>query len=114
MPDPETPKAVVRQVNGLAGPIGTAAAGTEAATTVIAMPWWQISIVRVARVFLYTFSGVLTADGLGKVKLAGAGDLWHHLTQAALVASVPALFAFLHECIEVLTSFDVRYPQFRG
>jgi hypothetical protein len=113
MPD-DTSKVVVRQTNGKSGPIGTAAAGTDAATQVIAVPGWKIGLVRVARVYFQTVLGVLTADGIGVIQLSSTHDLWDHLLKAAIVGLAPSAIASLQEVLEVLSSFDVRYPQLRG
>lgn len=112
--DPQTTKVVVRQTDDMTGTIGTAGVGTSQPTQVIAMPGWKIALVRVGRVYVQTTLGVLTADGIGVIELSSTHDLYHHLTKALIVGLAPALIAALQETLEVLSSFDVRYPQLRG
>lgn len=114
MADDPIAKVVVRQTNGIAGPIGVAAAGTDAATTVIALPWWQISLVRVLRTYVHVVLGVLMADGIGVIQLTDTKDVWAHFSKALIVGLAPTGIAFLQEIAEVLSRFDVRYPQLRG
>lgn len=116
MPDPQTQpdKTIVRQTNGITGVLGTAGVGSSQATTVITMPAWQMVAVRVARMYVQTVLGVLTADGIGMIHLAGPGDLWGHLSNALFIGLAPSTIALLQNVLEFLTKVDVKYPQFRA
>lgn len=111
----EEQKTIVRAVEGTgSGTIGTAGVGTTGATTVIAVPVWQIVATRVGRLYVQTLLGILTADGFGVIQLAGPGDMLGHLQKAAFVALAPAILALLQETVEFLTKLDMTHPQLRG
>jgi hypothetical protein len=100
----EPMKTIARQTENAAG----------IATEVIAWPFWKMIAVRVARVYLQTFLGLLGADGMGAIELGPAGDAWSHLLSAALVALAPAAVSLLQNSLEFLTKIDVNAPGLRA
>lgn len=104
---------VVRATEGV-GLVGTAGVNTTQSVTVVAMPWWQMLMIRVLRVYLMTLAGLLPADGLGMIELSKAGSAWQHIGMAAYVATAPAFASLLWNAIEFLTNLDVSRPGWRA
>jgi hypothetical protein len=120
MPDPVIATVVTRRedqpapvISGLA----TTPAG-EPDVQVIAMPWWQIVLVRTARVYAQSLLGFLTAAGLGATGAVGVkmptGDFLHLFGACAGLALAPAVFTLIQNVVELLAKLDVTRPTLRA
>lgn len=105
---------VVRATTEAPGVVGTAGVDTTKPVTVVTMPWWKMLLVRVTRVYLQGFLGLLGADGAGMIELAKSGTAWDHIFAVAYVATAPAFISLLWNASEFLTNLDVNKPGLRA
>lgn len=94
--------------------IGVAGVDTPGAVTVVTLPWWQMLMVRVLRVYIQGFLGLLGADSVGMIELAKAGTAWQHIAAVAYVATAPAFISLLWNASEFLTNLDQTRPGIRA
>jgi hypothetical protein len=108
-------QAVVRQTNGVKE-IGTAGLDHKEISPVhiTSMPVWQLLMIRVVRIYLHAFLGLLTLDGLGVIKATGALEDWTVIGRAIVLALAPSFVALCHNALEYLTRLDVKNPQWRA
>jgi hypothetical protein len=112
--EPHVEATVVRRSNDAEKTIGIAGVWTNNPITVRTMPIVAMIGVRVLRVYIQTFLGLLGADGIGAIELARPGDAWGHLISLGLVSLAPATVSLLHNALEFLTSLDVKRPELRA
>lgn len=107
---------VVRAAQGTdAGRVGIAGIGTDAATTVISLPWWQLLAVRVGRAYLGFVFGLLGLDMTGQITLTSVDGLtWIVIGAALYKALIPTVLVLGWNVFEYLKKFDVTAPQWRG
>lgn len=84
--------------------------GSSHAVTVYTMSTLRILIIRVLRVYIQSFLGLLAVDGLGIAELAPAGEAWKQMLTVAGIALAPSVIALLQNLLEFLTKLDVRNP----
>ena len=111
----DTAKTVVRA--SMAQPnakiVGLAGAETDSPVLVKAMPIWLMLLVRVTRVYLQTFFGLLGADAVGIIDVT-VGEDWARLASVAVAALAPATVTLLQNSLEFLTKLDVTKPALRA
>lgn len=105
-----TQSVVVRKINGAPETVGVAGSGTPHAVVVYTMSTARILAVRILRVWLQSFLGLLTVDGLGLVDLAPPGEAFAQMWTVAGIALAPAAVALLQNLLEFLTKLDVKTP----
>lgn len=79
----------------------------RAIVQIVAMPWWQIIGVRVARVYLMTVVGLLGGGATGVISSID-------LKTAFLGAIGAAVISMLVNSIELLARLDQTNPQIRA
>ena len=89
------------------------------AVSVVLMPPWKIVLVRSARVYLMTLSGLLGAAGIGITKDVGvtmnAAVTMLQATGACVVlAFFPAFVSAVWNAYELLMKWDATSPQLRA
>lgn len=94
--------------------VGVAGMDTAQPVIVTTMPIWKMVGVRVLRVYLQSFLGLLLADGTGMVELAPAGEAWQHMQAIALLATAPSFVSLCQNALEFLTNLDVNRPSLRA
>lgn len=94
--------------------VGIAGVDTENPVIVGTMPVWKMIGVRVLRMYLQSFIGLLGVDALKLVDLAPPGDALAHLYLVGGIALAPTAVALLHNALEFLTKIDVTHPQLRA
>lgn len=106
---------IVRQTNGVRE-IGVAGLDKKDVPSVLvrAMPVWQLMLVRVARMYLQAFLGLLTLDGLGVIKMTGAFEDWSLISSAMVTALAPTFISFAQNALEFLTKLDIKNPAWRA
>jgi hypothetical protein len=117
--DPQLPiQTLVRATSGTGdGLVGVAGSGTTGATSVRAIPAWQLIAVRAARAGLQTIAASLGigATGLPEYVLNISYTDFETKFKLALVLGVgTAAASILQDTIEFLKNIDVTHPQFRG
>lgn len=105
---------VVRDTEGAKHHVGIAGIESETPVMVRTMAIWKMIGVRVLRVYIQTFLGLLGADGLGVIDLAPVGESWAHITSVGLVSLAPAFVSLLQNALEFLTKLDVTSPSMRA
>lgn len=111
----ETLKTIVRKENGAPKHIGTAGFGTDTEVIVSTMSIARMITVRVMRMYLQTFLGLLGANSTGVIDLTDAiSSTWPALANVALVALAPTVISLAQNALEFLTRIDVNYPQLRA
>lgn len=101
---------VVRKINGAPETVGIAGVGTPHEVVVYTMSWVRILTIRVLRVWLQSFLGLLAIDGLGIADLAPPGEAFQQMWTVAGIALAPAVIALLQNALEFLTKLDVKNP----
>lgn len=101
------------------GTLGTASVGTSAATIVLEKPWWKILLVRVARIYFQTFSGLLIAQGVGVIDIKSAVDValgaqWNTFASLAFVSVMPTVVGGIQNITEFLTKIDQTNPMWHA
>lgn len=91
---------------------------TAADVDIVTMPWWQIILVRAARVYLMSVIGLLGSVGTGAAAASGVqmpvGD-FTTLLVACLGASIgPAVVSILTNGAELLAKLDQTKPELRA
>lgn len=90
----------------------------QASVTVVAMPGWQIALVRCCRVYLQSLVGFLLAGVSGLADAAGvtipAEDFAHKLVIAGSLAVAPAAISLIQNIIELLAKLDATNPTLRA
>ena len=84
---------------------------------VIAMPGWQIVLIRALRVYLQGVLGFLTANTSGLTEAVTGipiGDFGNHLLIALSLAIAPATLSLLQNALELLAKLDQTRPTFRA
>jgi hypothetical protein len=111
--DPQIPSTVVTKREGTeSGIVGT---GDGGQMQVIAVPWWQVILIRAGRVFLQSFMAVFTLSASGLVKLTTeSGDVFGSIRAAAIGAGATALFTVGQNILELLIKLDQKNPTWRG
>jgi hypothetical protein len=102
-------------VNTIARPAALAAAGPVIVLT--PMPVWQQVGVRVVRVYLQTFLGLWSVNGLGVIDLSKVtifGEQWNAIAMLMLLAIAPAFVTLCQNALEFLTEMDQRRPTLRA
>lgn len=94
--------------------VGIAGADGPNPVVVTTMPIWKMVGVRVLRVYLQSFLGLLLADGSGFVELAPPGEAWAHMQAIALLAMAPSFVSLCQNFLEFLTRVDVNKPGLRA
>ena len=81
----------------------------EPTVKIIARPWYHAIGIRVARVYIQTLIGLMTADGVGVVDFDGFAKL-------AVSAALPATFSLIMNAGEILAKLDTNehYVAYRG
>jgi hypothetical protein len=76
----------------------------------------RMVLIRVVRVYLQSFVGLLTAVGTGIApdSLITAGGLSHKLAIASSLAVWPAVLCFLQNTLEIISRLDETRPELRG
>ena len=81
---------------------------------VITLPWWQIMLVRAARVYLQTLTGLIgaavTGADQGMLPDAFGALVW----STAGMALAPAAMSLLMNATELLAKLDVTRPSLRA
>lgn len=112
----EVPATIVTKREGTDSHLSTMPAG--GLMQVVAMPWWQIVLVRVARVYAQSMLGFLTATTTGLADAVGvqipAGDFLLHLKVAASLSVATAAITALQNVVELLGGLDTKRPTLRG
>lgn len=72
---------------------------SEPNVKIVVRPWWQMVLIRVIRVYLQTFSGLVAADATGLIDIDG-------IFRFMIAASFPALISLIQNSIEILTKLD--------
>lgn len=110
-PDQQPPQTVVvRKVNGTPEFVGIAGVGTKHEVVVYAMSTFRVLTIRVLRVYIQSFLGLLSVDGLGIRDLAPPGEAFDQMWVLAGIALAPAFIALLMNLLEFLTKLDVSTP----
>lgn len=113
---PEDVKTVVTKREGVDSAITDAGDGSILQT--IAMPAWQIVLVRTLRVYVQSLAGFLTASATGYAASVGvqvdAKSFWGLVTVSASLAVAPAVFTLLQNVGELLAKLDNVRPTFRA
>lgn len=94
--------------------IGIAGVESLAPVSVVAMSVWRMILVRVCRVYLQVFLGLLGAEGMGIIDLGPAGEAWVKLQNVALISLAPACVSLMQNALEFLTRLDVNKPTWRA
>ena len=85
---------------------------------VVVMTWYGQVAVRVARTYLQSLIGFLSAIGSGATEAVGihipVGDFWDLLLKSMGLAVAPAVFSLLQNTYEILTRLDQTNPQVRA
>jgi len=118
--EPQTSQTLIRASAGT-GPgttyIGTAGIGTTGATEVVAKPWYFMLLVRVARVYLQTFTGLWLAQGTGlikvKIELSFAQE-WGIIATVLAAALAPTFITLIQNATEFFTNLDQTRPGLRA
>lgn len=76
---------------------------------VVARPWYVMVLVRVARVYVQSVLGLLTANATGVIDI-------DNFTKILIGASFPALVSLLQNTVEILSKLDTHedYSTFRA
>lgn len=111
---PEQHKTVVRKTNGMAKVVGVAGIGTDQEVAVVTMTWWQIVLVRCARVYVASLLGLLGADASGVIDIRVPFTDLGAFASTAIAAIGPSVFALLQNLLEFLTAIDVKRPGWRA
>lgn len=101
---------VVRKINGAPERLGIAGVGTTHEVVVYTMSTIRILAIRVLRVWLQSFLGLLAIDGLGIADLAPPGQAFKQMMTVAGIALAPSAIALLQNLLEFLTKLDVKNP----
>lgn len=109
-----TPKTIVVKREGVETEL-VSGTGDGGATMVVAVPWWQIILIRGGRVFAQTFMGFFTLSATGLVKMTtDSGDVMGNIKAAGIGAIASALFTIGQNIVELLTKLDQKNPTWRG
>ena len=89
---------------------------SEPDVKIIALPWWQMIGVRVARNYLQGLLGFLTAGAMGiddalGVPMSAFGNAF---VASASLAVAPAVVCLIQNALEILTKIDITQPQIRA
>lgn len=101
---------VVRKINGAPERVGIAGVGTSHEVVVYTMSTARILAIRVLRVWLQSFLGLLAIDGLGIADLAPPGEAFSQMLTVAGIALAPSVIALLQNLLEFLTKLDMKNP----
>lgn len=104
---------VTRKTNGVTE-IGIAGVDSTSPVKVKGMPVWKLLLVRVSRMYLQVFLGLLSLDGLGAVEMSGPIRNWGMIEAAMVTSLIPTLVAFAQNLLEYLTKLDVTNPELRA
>jgi hypothetical protein len=80
---------------------------------VVAVPWYKLVLVRVARTYLQGLLGFLVAGMSGATNVP-AGDFGQLIINAAGLALAPAAVSLIQNAIEILSKLDVSAPTLRA
>src|SRR5262245_47107891 len=113
---PDTPRTVIRPgADDAAVTLGLGAAVLAGPPPIVVpMPIVAMIAVRVLRVYLQTFLGLLGADGIGVIEVAPPHEAWTHLYRIGLISLAPSAVSLAQNALEFLTRLDVRSPAFRA
>ena len=83
---------------------------------VVVQAAWQRVLVRVARTYLQSFLGILTALLVGVDLGMGLAPVpaWEKISAAALWSLFPTFFALAQNALELLARLDATNPEVRG
>lgn len=104
---------VTRKTNGVTE-IGIAGINSDAPVKVRGMPVWQLILVRITRMYLQTFLGLISLKGLGVIEMSGVIEDWTLISAALVAALAPTFIAFAQNALEFLTKIDVTNPALRA
>jgi len=111
---PRNTVTLVRKTNGITE-IGVAGVDIGMPVKVRAMPVWKMILVRVTRVYLSTFLGLVTATGTGLITLQIPwAHEWGQIATALMAATAPAFLSLCHNAVDFLTAIDVHRPELRA
>lgn len=86
--------------------VGIAGNNSDNPVIVQSMSWWKMVGVRIVRMYLQTFFGLLGADAVA-IDLGSLGSI-------GLLAIAPTMVSLGQNLLEILTQIDVTHPQLRG
>ncbi len=95
----------VMQLPGMpTGEVGLAGVGKTGATIrTVAVPVWKYIGVELLWIYLQTFLGLLTIDGMGLADLAPPGDAFSHLWNIGGIALAPTALGLMKELYDYLS-----------
>ena len=117
MPDqsPETITTVVtKRADSLDQSVTARTPWDQPDVRVIALPWWQILLIRAARAYLTTLTGLLSAGVSGADRGILPNDFGSLLWAASGMALAPAVMSILINGGELLAKLDEKIPQMRA
>lgn len=111
-----TPSTIVTKREGVESHLSMNIAGGD--MQIVAVPWWQIVLVRVARVYIQSILGLLGVTSSGLANAVGAqipaSTFLHQLQVAASLSLAIATITALQNIGELLAGLDTKRPTLRG
>ena len=114
MADELIPTVVTKREDTISRSVEATTPSNQPNVQVVAMPWWQIVLIRTARVYLQGLMGFLTVGATGLDAGIMPNDFLGMMLTAAKFAIAPAAFTLLQNAMELLMKLDVSRPTLRA